>query len=70
MSQFVIIEIVDGIHRPVAIRKNAATAQTRCMELANLRSQKPSGMVEPIEGGARFTVESALYMAVEVLDDG
>lgn len=68
MSQFVIMEIVDGISRIVAIRKNATAAQNRCMELANLRSQKPDGRVETFEGGARFTVESAAFMAVEVAD--
>ncbi len=70
MSQFVIMENVDGICQAVAIRKDAVAAQTRCVELANLRSQKPRGRVEPIEGGARFTVEGALYMAVEVVDCG
>ena len=69
MSQFVIMELVDGISQAVAIRKDAVKAQQRCVELADLRSQKPDGRVEPIEGGARFIVEGAVYMAVEVADD-
>lgn len=68
MSKYVIMETVDGMSNPVAIRDTKGQAQARCEELANMRSQKADGRVERFDGGAIFQVFSASYTAIEITD--
>lgn len=66
VSSFVIMESVDGVTQPVAIRKNKEAAKRRCLELAGER--KPAGRVESMEDGARLIPIEMMFFSVEVKD--
>jgi len=66
---YVVMETSCGSSRPVAIRKTAIAAATRCNELARERmGQRHEGEIEVLDMGAVYRPETVVFTAIEVED--
>ena len=70
MSKYVIMETVDGMSYPVALRATREEATACCVELANKWSQKAKGHVQQLEDGAKCSTPEVTYLTVEIVDTG